>query len=190
MPKCSPQRPSPASHHARCDVVTTQEPPDFRLDACPIAVRRLSVKWNRLVWFWGNGYSNRKENILPISIKDRIVDTDWSRLTLGQRIEHLEVEGYVVIPDLLTPDHVALLRNELTRIPTQGADYTEKKQYHNDIQWAGCTISELITHPPTIDFLTELFGDTPIMMTYDYSRSEPGCPVINLHSDGQPWESN
>ena len=126
---------------------------------------------------------------MPISIKDRIVDTDWSRLTLGQRIEHLEVEGYVVIPDLLTPDHVALLRNELARIPTQGSDYTEKKQYHNDIQWAGYTISELIAHPPTIDFLTELFGDTPIMMTYDYSRSEPGCPVINLHSDGQPWGS-
>ena len=122
-----------------------------------------------------------------MSTRDRIVDTDWSKLTLGQRTKHLEVEGYVVLPDLLTRDHVARLRDELANISTQDADYTEKKQYHNDIQWAGGAISELIAHRPTIEFLTELFGDTPIMMTYDYSRSEPGCPAINLHSDGQPW---
>jgi len=118
---------------------------------------------------------------------DRIVDTDWSSLTPGQRIKHLEVEGYVVIPDLLKPEAVARLREELASIPTHGAGYTEEKQVHNDIQWAGGAITELIANPPTIDFLTELFGDTPIMMTFDYSRSAPGCPAINLHCDGQPW---
>ncbi len=123
------------------------------------------------------------------SIKDQIVDTDWPKLTLGQRIRHLEVEGYVVVPDLLTPAHVAALREELVRIPTQPADYTEKKQYHNDIQWAGGALTELSAHPPMIEFLAELFGDTPILMTYDYSRSEPGCPAIILHCDGQPWGS-
>ena len=24
-------------------------------------------------------------------------------------------------------------------------------------------------------------------MSYDYSRSEPGCPGISLHCDGLPW---
>jgi hypothetical protein len=118
-----------------------------------------------------------------------MVATDWSGLTVGQRIQHLEVEGYVVIPGLLTAEHVSQLRQELKQLPTAGTDYTDRKQYHNDIQWAGGAITELIAHPPTIDFLTELFGDTPIMMTYDYSRSEPGCPAINLHCDGQPWGS-
>ena len=42
-----------------------------------------------------------------MSTRDRIVDTDWSKLILGQRTKHLEVEGYVVLPDLLTRDHVA-----------------------------------------------------------------------------------
>ena len=124
---------------------------------------------------------------MSTAVKDRIVTTDWSQLTLGQRIQHLEVEGYVVLPDLLTPEHVSRLREELSGIRTHGAGYTDKKQVHNDIQWAGGAITELIAHPPTIDFLSELFGNTPIMMTYDYSRSEAGCPAINLHCDGQPW---
>jgi len=121
--------------------------------------------------------------------KDRVVLTDWSSMTLGERIQYLEVEGYVVIPDVLTADHVARLREELALLPTRGADYTDKKQVHNDIQWKGGAITDLIAHPPTIEFLTEMFGDTPIMMTYDYSRSEPDCPAINLHCDGQPWGS-
>ena len=119
--------------------------------------------------------------------KDRLVTTDWSQLTIGQKIQHLEVEGYVVLPDLLSPEQVSHLRDELSHIPTKGVGYTDKKQVHNDIQWSGGAITELIALPPTIDFLTKLFGDTPIMMTYDYSRSEPGCPAINLHCDGQPW---
>ena len=33
----------------------------------------------------------------------RIDDRDWTALTLGDRIRQLEVEGYLVLPDLLTP---------------------------------------------------------------------------------------
>ncbi len=114
-------------------------------------------------------------------------DTDWNSLTLGDRIRHLEVEGYVVLPGMLSADRVARLNEQLKRIDTSGADYTDKKQVHNDIQWVGGDITELIANPPMIDFLTQLFGGDPIMMTYDYSRSEAGCPAINLHADGQPW---
>ena len=116
-----------------------------------------------------------------------IVDTDWESLSLGDRIRHLEVEGYVVIPAVLGPDHVARLHAQLERIETHGAGYTDRKQVHNDIQWAGGAITDLIAHPPVIEFLVRLFGCDPIMMTYDYSRSEAGCPAINLHADGQPW---
>ncbi len=126
---------------------------------------------------------------MTTSTKDRIIETDWSALTLGQRIRHLEVEGYVVLPDLLSADHVAQLRTELKRIDTQATDYTDKKQYHNDIQWSGGALTELVGHEPAIDFLKYLFGGDVITMTYDYSRSEPGCPAINLHCDGQPWGS-
>ena len=33
----------------------------------------------------------------------RIDDRDWAALTLGERIRQIEVEGYLVLPDLLTP---------------------------------------------------------------------------------------
>ena len=32
---------------------------------------------------------------------------DWHQLTLGQQVQSLEVEGYLVLPDLLDADHVA-----------------------------------------------------------------------------------
>jgi hypothetical protein len=118
---------------------------------------------------------------------DTIIDTDWRAMTLGERIRHLEVEGYVVLPELLSPDQVRSLHDQLESIETIGTDYTDKKQVHDDIQWAGGAITELIAHFPTIAFLKTLFGCDPIMMTYDYSRSEPGCPPIMLHADGQPW---
>ena len=122
-----------------------------------------------------------------MTLKDQLVKTEWAQLSKGEQIRHLEVEGYVVLPGLLSSDLVGQLRDELSRIKTTGADYTDKKQVHNDIQWAGGAITELSAHPPTIEFLSALFGDLPILMTYDYSRSEPGCPAINLHCDGQPW---
>ena len=31
----------------------------------------------------------------------RVDDRDWSVLTLGERIRQIEVEGYLVLPDLL-----------------------------------------------------------------------------------------
>ena len=34
---------------------------------------------------------------------------DWSALTLGDRIRQIEVEGYLVLPDLLDAAHIARL---------------------------------------------------------------------------------
>ena len=76
--------------------------------------------------------------------KDHIVDTPWSSLSMGDRIRHLEVEGYVVIPDILPLDLVGQLRDELSRVSTVGTDYTDKKQTANDIQWSGGALIELI----------------------------------------------
>ncbi len=42
--------------------------------------------------------------------KTTIDDRDWSALTLGERIRHVELEGYLVIPDLLSPEHIVRLK--------------------------------------------------------------------------------
>tara|TARA_B100000809_G_scaffold265066_1_gene322728 strand:- start:2750 stop:3598 length:849 start_codon:yes stop_codon:yes gene_type:complete len=121
--------------------------------------------------------------------KDSIVETDWASLTLGERIKHLEIEGYLVLPNLLDAERIARLKTETERLDTFAVDYSVHQRAFRDIQFCGGAITDLIAHAPTIQFLSELFGQQVIMMTYDYARSEPGHPGISLHCDGQPWGS-
>lgn len=114
---------------------------------------------------------------------------DWSTLTLGERIRAVEVDGYVVIPDLLTPQQIGRLKAQVAALDTQPVDYSVHQQVCPNVQFAGGAITDLIAHPPTLAFLRELFGDEIIFMSYAYARSEPGHPGISLHTDGQPWGS-
>lgn len=114
---------------------------------------------------------------------------DWQQLTLGQQVQSLEVEGYVVLPDLLTADQVAALKAETALLETTAVDYSIHQRGCPEVQFAGGAITDLIAHRPTIDFLERLFGNDIVMMSYDYARSEPGHPGISLHADGQPYGS-
>jgi hypothetical protein len=119
----------------------------------------------------------------------KIDDRNWSALSLGERIRQVELEGYVVIPDLLSPDHITRLKAQADRFETVGRDYSERQRGRANIQFEGGAITELIAHPPTIAFLREVFGDEIVFVSYSYDRSEPGTPGISLHTDGQPYGS-
>lgn len=119
----------------------------------------------------------------------RIDNRDWSVLTLGERIRQIEVEGYLVLPDLLDADLIATLKTETARLETTAVDYSVHQRGHANAQFAGGRIAQLIAHRPTIEFLQALFGDEVTMMSYAYARSEPGHPGISLHADGQPYGS-
>jgi hypothetical protein len=119
----------------------------------------------------------------------QIDDRDWSKLTVGERIRQIEVEGYVVLPDLLAPDHIARLKSETSKFETIAADYSIHQRYRPHSEFTGGAITELAAHPPTLAFLRELFGDEIVLMTHSYARSEPGHPGISLHADGQPYGS-
>jgi len=114
---------------------------------------------------------------------------DWQQLTTGQQVQSLEVEGYVVLPDLLTADQVAALKAETALLETTAVDYSIHQRGCPAVQFAGGAITDLIAHRPTIDFLEQLFGKDIVMMSYGYARSEPGHPGISLHADGQPYGS-
>ncbi|MBV7338238.1 phytanoyl-CoA dioxygenase family protein [Chloroflexi bacterium TSY] len=114
---------------------------------------------------------------------------DWSKLSLGDRIRQIEVEGYLVLPDLLTPEQIERLKAETAKLNTFAVDYSVHQQVSPNVQFAGGAITELIANPPTIAFLQTLFGDEIIFMSYAYARSEPGHPGISLHTDGQPYGS-
>lgn len=119
----------------------------------------------------------------------RLDDRDWSRLSLGDQIRQIEVEGYLVLPDLLPADHLARLKAETARLPTKGTDYSVHQQYCANVAFRGGEITRLAAVPKTIAFLNEMFGSEVVLMSYHYARSEPGHPGISLHADGQPYGS-
>jgi ectoine hydroxylase-related dioxygenase (phytanoyl-CoA dioxygenase family) len=119
----------------------------------------------------------------------RLDDRDWSKLMLGERIRQIEVEGYIVLPDLLSNQQIAQLKAETSRLETRAVDYSIHQQVRPHVQFVGGAITDLIANPTTIAFLHELFGDEIVFMSYAYARSEPGHPGISLHADGQPYGS-
>ena len=119
----------------------------------------------------------------------KIDDRDWSQLGFGQHVYQLEVEGYTVIPNLLSTEHLDLLRAQTAHLDTFGLDYSDKQRVSPKVQFTGGALTALIAHPPMIQFLGRLFGDEIVFMSYDYARSEPGHPGISIHTDGQPYGS-
>ena len=117
-------------------------------------------------------------------------DRDWRKLNFGEQVKMLEVEGYLVLPDVLNHKQIKLLKAETSAINTTGKDYSEKQQTASEgLTFMGGEITKLIANLPTISFLERLFGDELVVMSYTYARSEPGHPGISLHTDGQPWGS-
>lgn len=135
----------------------------------------------------------------------RIDDRDWTSLSLGEQIYQIEVEGYLLMPELLSAKQVQQLKSETAQLETFPMPYSQHQRdrvlqpganpypgsswepYRFGEQGGG--ITDLIAHAPMVDFLEKLFGDEIIFMTYLYARSEPGHPGISLHTDGQPYGS-
>jgi ectoine hydroxylase-related dioxygenase (phytanoyl-CoA dioxygenase family) len=119
-----------------------------------------------------------------------IDDTDWSSMSFAQHVRHLEVEGYVVMPDLLDAAQVTAIKAELARLPTIGMDYSENQRTCKDVHWTDSpNCIALIAHPPLIAFLERLFGDRLICTSCVYALSRPGHPGIAIHTDSQPYGS-
>src|ERR1041384_2170863 len=94
-----------------------------------------------------------------------IDDRNWAALTLGERIRQIEVEGYVVLPDLLSPEHVLRLKQQTATFETTAVDYSPHQRGRPNIQFEGGAVTELAAHPPALAFLRELFGLDVILMT-------------------------
>ena len=131
-------------------------------------------------------FTNTKESIAGA----RRDETDWASLTRAEQIRNIELEGYVVIPDLLTADQLDAIREELAKLPTGATDYSPHQRGHQDVQWSDSpTAIEVIAHTPMLEFLRDLFGDDVICTSCGYGCSEPGHPGIAVHTDAQPYGS-
>ncbi len=122
-------------------------------------------------------------NVELPTVVPRIDDRDWSTLTLGDRIRQIEVEGYVLIPDLLSAEQIEAIQAQVRALETMGMDYSERQRTANQIMFMGGEVTELAAHPTTISFLKTLLGDDIICWRGDYARSEPGHPGMAIHTD-------
>jgi ectoine hydroxylase-related dioxygenase (phytanoyl-CoA dioxygenase family) len=131
-------------------------------------------------------FTNSRESIATA----RRADTDWASLTTAQRIRSIELEGYVVIPDLLSAPQIGAIRDELSRLPTTAVDYSEHQRGCSNLQWTDSPATiRVIALPAMIEFLTMLFGDELICTACDFALSRPGHPGIAIHTDAQPYGS-
>lgn len=121
----------------------------------------------------------------------QIDETDFESMSLAERTRHLEVEGYVVLPRVLTPDRVQLIREEMAQAEMWHPDYSENQQRAvTQPQWTSRAAAETIGYPPVIEFLTHLMGTDIVFTRGFYQRTLPGCPGISMHTDGQPHGSD
>jgi hypothetical protein len=116
--------------------------------------------------------------------------TDFASFTLGQRIRHLEVEGYVVLPDMIDAAQIERLKAELADVSMQHKDYSEAQTYAMEPQWLSPAVAELIGHPPVVDFLKGLMGPDIVFTHGLFTRTLSGSPGISMHTDGQPYGSS
>jgi len=128
--------------------------------------------------------------VIPTEQSNKIATHDWSVLTTAQQIKHLEIEGYLVVPNLLSSEQVEKIKLELDKLPTTPTDYSENQRSYTDVQWTDSPNTiDLIALPATIDFLTTLFGDELICTSCVFALSRPGHPGIAIHTDAQPYGS-
>ena len=120
----------------------------------------------------------------------RRAHTDWAGFTLAERIAAVELEGYVVIPNLLSAEQIEKIGTELDTLTTVPRDYTTQLRGSSDGPWPECPeTARVIVVPAMIEFLSALFGDTLICTSCLYDLSLPGHPGIAIHTDSQPYGS-
>jgi len=120
----------------------------------------------------------------------RRAGADWRALTVGERIRSLELEGYLVLPDLLAPDRIAAIGAELAALPLTATDYSPHKQTADDLLGRDMPHTmATIALPRTVAFLERLFGDEVLCTSVSYQLCAPGHPGIAIHTDALPYGS-
>ena len=111
----------------------------------------------------------------------------WAALSTGDQIRSLEVEGYVALPATLDARTVARLKAQAAVWDPTPVHYSPHQRTQSDVQFAGGAVTELIAHPPMIEFLRAALGPDLVFMHAHYAISAPGHPGMNLHTDSHPY---
>ncbi len=118
-------------------------------------------------------------------------ETDFRSMSRPEQIRHLEVEGYVVFPAILSAEVIGWMKEQLATAEMGHASYSvNQARATTQPQWTSRAVAELIGFAPMIDFLTDLMGPEIIFTRGFFQRTLPGSPGISMHTDGQPHGSD
>ena len=121
----------------------------------------------------------------------KIDDTDFDSMTRSAQMRQLEVEGYLVMPNVLDQDQIRCLKKELAEAKMDHKSYSIHQTFSvTQPQWISRAVAELIGFKPIIDFIQSLTGPDIVFTRGFFQRTHPGSPGISLHTDGQPHGSN
>ena len=131
--------------------------------------------------------NNEAENIPHMNI----INKDFKSFSRSEQIRHLEVEGYLVVPNALNEQQINDVKIGMSDAEMLHTDYsTQQTRSVKQPQWHSRAVAELIGNPVVIDFLNDLMGSEIVFTRGFYQKSLSGCPGISLHTDGQPHGSN
>ncbi len=109
----------------------------------------------------------------------------------GEQLRHFEVEGYLILPEILDQETVARLKQELADAEMTHKSYSVYQTTGvKQPQWHSRAACELIGYPPMIEILAELLGKDIVFTRGFFQRTLPGSPPISMHTDGQPHGSD
>ena len=101
----------------------------------------------------------------------------WEGMSHTDRVRSLEVEGFCVVPRSLDAALVAQLRAETAELShSHSPDYSSASTGAGELAAAlvdgelGPELTAVPAHPPTVEFLSELFGQPPLC-----PRPRPGA---------------
>ena len=93
-----------------------------------------------------------------VFVAEKYVVTFKPGKEMEERVKQLELEGYLVLPDLVPSDQLAHLKLETAQLPTRAVDYSPHQRGCPGVEFHGGAITELIANPPAVEFLEKVFG--------------------------------
>lgn len=108
----------------------------------------------------------------------------------AQLIRHFEVEGFVVLSDVLSSEDITQIKNELDDLPMRPSFYSDEPSFASKPPHTHSeACAGLIAADRTLDFVQKLMGPDLVFMHSHYILSHPGQPPLEMHTDYQPYGS-
>lgn len=116
--------------------------------------------------------------------------TDFTSMSTRQRIKHLELEGFTMLPGSLDAGQIARITEETNKLDLKATSYSEHQRVFGKVNRTNSPFTNsMVDYQPTVSFLKELFGDELVCTSNTFALSAPGHPGIAIHADSMPYGS-